>query len=268
MIVRYEDLAGKVALVTGAAGILGRRYVEAFLGQGCRVAALDLDVQSLQDIGSDQDSDRLLRVATDITSEESVASAVELVVATFGSIDILLNNAASKSKSPDRFFDPHESYSLRTWREVMAVNVDGMFLVGQAVGRHMKAQPGGGSIIQVCSIYGVVAPDQRIYEGSEYLGRPINTPAVYSASKAAVVGLTQYLSTYWAANGIRVNTLTPGGVESGQNAVFKTKYGEKVPLGRMAEASEMVQAVLFLASSASSYITGHNLIVDGGFTVW
>jgi NAD(P)-dependent dehydrogenase (short-subunit alcohol dehydrogenase family) len=131
----------------------------------------------------------------------------------------------------------------------------------------MKAQ-GGGSIIQIASIYGVVAPDQRIYEGSEYNGRAINTPAVYSVSKAAVLGLTSYLSTYWADSKIRVNTLTPGGIASGQNSEFNNKYSNRVPLGRMGEASELTGALIYLASDASSYVTGQNIIIDGGLSAW
>jgi len=140
--------------------------------------------------------------------------------------------------------------------------------MAQAVGRQMVAQGRGGSIVQTASIYGVVAPDQRIYEGSQYMGMPINTPAVYSASKAAVVGLTKYLASYWGHHGIRVNTLTPGGVESGQNEVFSKRYSARVPLGRMAQAGDMESALLYLASDASAYVTGQNLIVDGGLTCW
>jgi len=132
----------------------------------------------------------------------------------------------------------------------------------------MIAQGRGGSIVQTASIYGIMAPDDRIYEGSHYLGRQINTPAVYSASKAGVVGLTRYLAAYWAKHGIRVNTLTPGGVESGQNEEFKRRYSARVPMGRMARAEEMVAALVFLASEASSYVTGQNLIVDGGLQAW
>ena len=146
----------------------------------------------------------------------------------------------------------------------MTVNIDGMFLVAQALGGRMAAR-GRGSIVQTASIYGIVAPDQRIYEGSEYLGRPINTPAVYSASKAAVVGLTRHLAAYWAGRGVRANCLVPGGVESGQNEAFKARYGARVPLGRMARAEEMVGAALYLASDASSYVTGQVVGVDGGF---
>jgi NAD(P)-dependent dehydrogenase (short-subunit alcohol dehydrogenase family) len=149
----------------------------------------------------------------------------------------------------------------------MAVNVDGYFYVAREAGTRMAAR-GRGSIIQTASIYGVVGPDQRIYEGSEYLGHAINTPAVYSASKAAVIGLTKHLATYWGHRGVRVNALTPGGVRSGQNHVFERQYAHRVPLGRMGEPEDMANALIFLASDASSYITGQNLIVDGGLTSW
>ena len=150
----------------------------------------------------------------------------------------------------------------------MAVNIDGMFLVAQAVGDQMVKQGKGGSIIQTASIYGIMASDKRIYEGSFYLGRQISNPAVYSTSKAAVVGLTKYLAAYWADKGIRVNTLVPGGVESGQNDTFKARYSARVPMNRMAQAHEMVGAVLYLASDASSYVTGQCMVVDGGLNAW
>jgi NAD(P)-dependent dehydrogenase (short-subunit alcohol dehydrogenase family) len=149
----------------------------------------------------------------------------------------------------------------------MAVNLDAMFLVAREVGSLMASRRRG-SIIQTASIYGVVAPDPRIYEGSQYLGRAMSTPPAYSASKAAVIGLTRHLAAYWGPSNVRVNAITPGGVESGQNEAFKTRYSARVPLGRMAEADEMVGALIFLASDASSYVTGQNIVVDGGLTVW
>lgn len=150
----------------------------------------------------------------------------------------------------------------------MSVNLDGMFLAAQAIGSQMIKQGKGGSIIQTSSIYGILGPDQRIYEGSYYLERKINTPAVYSASKAAVIGLSKYLAAYWADKKIRVNTLTPGGSESGQNDVFVKKYSARTPLGRMGRPDEMVAALIFLASEASSYVTGQNIVVDGGLSAW
>jgi len=180
----------------------------------------------------------------------------------------LHNNAASKSVDLDAFFASFEDYSPAEWRRIMGVNIDGMFFVAQAVGRQMIEQGSGGSIIQTSSIYGIRASDKRIYEGSSYMGRQISNPAVYSAYKAAVVGLTKYLAAYWADHGIRVNTLVPAGVESGQNETFKMRYSSRVPMGRMARPEEMVGALIFLASDASSYVTGQELVVDGGLSAW
>jgi NAD(P)-dependent dehydrogenase (short-subunit alcohol dehydrogenase family) len=189
------------------------------------------------------------------------------IIDRFRAIHILHNNAASKGDSLEEFFEPFETYSLDTWKSVMSVNLDGMFLMAQSVGREMQHLNIKGSIIQTSSIYGVVGPDSRLYEGSKYMGMEINTPAVYSASKAAVLGLTRHLATLWGHKGIRVNSLSPGGVYSGQNKVFEENYSKRVPLGRMASNIEIESALLFLASDASSYVTGQNLIVDGGWTV-
>ena len=265
------SLAGKIVLVTGGAGLLGKVFCHALADAGASVAIVDIDETAAKLAASQiakSTSTKTLGFTCDVSSPESVGSMVTDVINNFGRIDVLVNNAATKSSNVDEFFQPFEEFSLQTWREVMAVNVDGMFLVAQAVGKQMKLQGNGGSIIQTSSIYGVVAPDQRIYEGSEYNGRPINTPAVYCASKAAVNGLTSYLSTYWATNGIRVNSLTPGGIESGQNEVFKQNYANRVPLARMGEASELVGALIYLASDSSSYVTGQNIIVDGGLSAW
>jgi len=264
------SLANKVVVVTGGAGLLGQVFCQALVDVGAHVAIVDLDLASAETVAkriNKPDAQRVIAVGSDITSPESVTQMVANVVKQLGRIDVLVNNAASKGSSLDAFFESFEDYSLKTWREVMSVNIDGLFLVAQAVGKQMKKQ-GGGSIIQTSSIYGVVAPDQRIYEGSEYNGRPINTPAVYSASKSAVNGLTNYLATYWASSKIRVNSLTPGGIASGQNSEFNKKYSNRVPLGRMGEATELVGALIYLASDASSYVTGQNLIVDGGLSAW
>jgi NAD(P)-dependent dehydrogenase (short-subunit alcohol dehydrogenase family) len=181
---------------------------------------------------------------------------------------VLHNNAASKSTDLAAFFAPFEDYSLDQWREIMSVNIDAMFLCAKTVGRRMIDQGSGGSIIQTSSIYGIRGSDKRIYEGSFYLDRQISNPGVYSTSKAAVVGLTKYLAAYWADRGIRVNTLTPAGIESGQNETFKQRYSARVPLGRMARADESVGALIYLASDASSYVTGQNIVVDGGLSAW
>ena len=265
------SLAGKTALVTGGAGILGRRFCAGLAQHGANVAVVDVLKDGAEDVARDLRKDYgvgAVGIQCDVADPVSVAAMVSAAVAALGRIDVLHNNAASKSDDLDAFFAPFEDYSLAEWRKVMAVNLDGMFLVAQAVGRQMIAQGRGGSIIQTASIYGIMAPDNRIYEGSRYLERQINTPAVYAASKAGVVGLTKYLAAYWAKDGIRVNTLTPGGAESGQNDEFKRRYSARIPLGRMARPDEMVGALIYLASDASSYVTGHNLIVDGGLNAW
>jgi len=264
-------LDGKTAIVTGAVGILGKHFCKGLAEAGANVAVIDLDQSVCDSFAKELKKNYRIEafgIACDVSESNSVKSMVKTVVDKFGDIHILHNNAASKSMDLEKYFASFEDYSLDEWRGIMSVNVDGTFLVAQAVGKQMVAQGHGGSIIQTASIYGIMAPDQRIYEGSWYMGRQINTPAVYSASKAAIVGLTKYLSTYWASEKIRVNTLTPGGVESGQNDEFKARYSSRIPLGRMAEASELVGALIYLASDASSYVTGQNIIIDGGLNAW
>ena len=264
------DLSGKTALVTGGIGILGRHFCRGLAEFGADVAVVDLDEEQASGFAKELCKEygvRATGIRCDVSDPHSVSVMVARTVSHYSRIDILLNNAASKSKNLDAFFASFESYSLDEWRGVMAVNIDGMFLVAQAVGKQM-AEQGGGSIIQTSSIYGVLSSDNRIYEGSFYLGRQISNPAVYSASKAAVVGLTRHLAAYWAEKGIRVNTLVPGGVESGQNDTFKSRYSARVPMNRMAQPNEMVGAVIYLASDASSYVTGQCIVVDGGLSVW
>jgi len=265
------ELNGRTAVVTGAVGILGQRFCRGLAEFGAQVAVVDLDPERCTAFAGELERDYgspALGVACDVSDPASVASMVDQVVKRFGAIHILHNNAASKSANLDAFFASTENYSLADWRRIMSVNIDGMFLVAQAVGNQMQKQGTGGSIIQTSSIYGLVSSDKRIYEGSFYLGRQISNPAVYSTSKAAVVGLTRYLAANWGDAKIRVNALVPAGVESGQNETFKTRYSARVPLGRMAQADEMVGALVYLASDASSYVTGHCLVVDGGLSAW
>lgn len=264
-------LENKTVVLTGATGILGKAFAQGLAQHGARLALVDLDQSSLDAFAQDLSENYDVMVkgyACDISNAKSVRETVSKIAKDFSTIDVLHNNAASKSEDLDAFFAPFEDYSLEEWRKIMSVNIDGYFLMAQAVGKKMLEQGFGGSIIQTSSVYGVVAPDQRIYEGSSYLGRKINTPAVYSVSKSAVIGLTKYLASYWGAAKIRVNTLTPGGNESGQNDEFKKLYSARVPLGRMGHPPEMVGALLYLASDASKYVTGQNIVVDGGLSVW
>ena len=265
------DLTGKVAVVTGGCGIQGKRITRALAAYSADVVIVDLDAETAMAQAreiADEYGVRALGLACDVADPQAVRDMVATVVDDLGSIDILHNNAASKSKDPREFFVPFEDFDFDVWRQVMSVNIDGLFLVAQAVGKQMVAQGRGGSIIQTSSLYGIVGPDFRIYDGSDYMGGRITTPAVYAASKGAVVQLTRYLATYWGDKNIRVNTLVPGGIESGQNETFRRNYASRVPLGRMADVDEMIGAVIYLASDASSYVTGQMLIVDGGWTTW
>jgi NAD(P)-dependent dehydrogenase (short-subunit alcohol dehydrogenase family) len=264
-------LSGKTVVVTGGAGLLGTRFCRGLAEEGAFVAVVDQLGSAARKLAAGLRMDfgvPAIGISCDVAQPRSVRAMVRKVVGEFSRIDILVNNAASKSGDLAAFFRPFEKYSLWQWRKIMAVNLDGMFLVAQAVGSQMLKQKNGGSIIHTSSIYGRLGPDDRIYRGAKYLGCAINTPAVYAASKAGVIGLSRYLATRWADHGIRVNTLVPGGVASGQNRAFQRRYAARVPMGRMAKAGEMVGAVLYLASEHSSYVTGQCLVVDGGLEAW
>lgn len=262
-------LDDKVVVVTGGTGILGSLYCMRLAEAGAKVVVADLDQTKCEKLAekiTKATSTNAIGKAVDLSNEQSVINWVQEIIQELGRVDVLINNAATKSPN---FFAPLEKFPLSDWNQVMSVNVTGMFLAIRELGPIMVKQ-GHGNIINISSIYGVVGPDQRIYEGSWYeeLGGAINTPLIYSATKGAVVAMTKYMATYWADKGIRCNTLTPGGVSSGQNGVFHEKYSARIPMGRMAQAEEIVGVLLFLASDASSYVNGQNLIVDGGLTAW
>jgi NAD(P)-dependent dehydrogenase (short-subunit alcohol dehydrogenase family) len=210
-------------------------------------------------------------VGVDITDEASVEQLVHRTLATFGRIDALVNNAAlnpSFDAQRGANFDlPFEQYSLELWNRTLSVNLTGMFLCARAVAPAMLAQQRG-AIVNVSSTYGLVGPDQRLYEPDTPGGRRGFKPVAYSVTKSGVLGFTRYLAAYWAGTGIRVNTLTPGGVFTDQPEEFVRRYSARTPLGRMADGHEYSAAVLFLVSDASSYMTGGNLVVDGGWTAW
>jgi NAD(P)-dependent dehydrogenase (short-subunit alcohol dehydrogenase family) len=265
------DLGGKVAIVTGALGLLGKEHCRGLAQAGARVVATDLDAPALARFAAvlrDEHGRDALGVAADVTHERSLDELREVVLERFGRIDVLVNNAAIDDKftSGDASQSRFEEYPIERFRRALDVNVTGVFACCQRLGSVM-AERGGGSIINVASTYGVVAPNQDLYrapDGSQsfYKG------AAYPASKAAVLQLTRYLAAYWGARGVRVNALSPGGVDNGQAPHFRARYAERTPLGRMARATDYVGALVFLASDASAYMTGANLVVDGGFTIW
>lgn len=268
MIHRLFSLDGRTAAITGAAGILGRVFAEALVEAGARVALIDLEAPA--DLAKQLSKDggpAVQAYACDLRKPETFTQLVDSIEHDLGSIDVLLSNAATKGDKLSAFFAPDSAFDPALWREVMAVNLDAMFFLCRIVGSRMATR-GSGSLILTSSIYGAVAPDQRIYEGSSYQGHQVSSPAVYSASKAGVIGLSRHLAALWGASGVRVNCLVPGGVQSGQNDVFNAKYSARVPMGRMAAPQDLVGAVIFLSSGASSYVTGQVLAVDGGLTAW
>jgi len=258
------DLSGKVVVITGAAGNLGSQYAEGLSQSGANVVIADLDhnkcVQIANTLKKEYGVDPM-PIKLDLTKKSSVVNLFSKTVAKYSKIDVLINNAAYQGNDAIRKTS-FEELSLNDWNEALAVNLTGIFLACQEAGKIMKKQKRG-NIINIGSTYGLVAPDQRIYGNSGQ-----NAAAFYAATKSAVINLTRYLASYWANTGIRVNTLTPGGVKRNQTGSFIKNYSEKTMLGRMAEKDEYVGAIIFLASDASSYMTGSNLIIDGGWTAW
>ena len=231
-------MVGKTAVVTGGNGLLGKAFRGALWAKGA--AVINADITS--------------HISVDISSEQSVVKWANGIKKDHEHIDILVNNAACKT---DGFFAPLESYSLDDWNKVMAVNLTGMFLVTRELAPLFKR---GTSIINIGSIYGITGPDQRIYTGA------VNTPLVYSVSKAGVVGFTKYLATYWGSRGIRTNCIVPGGVYDGQDPDFVCRYSSRVPMGRMAEVKDIVGALMFLVEN--EYMNGQTVVVDGGLSAW
>ncbi len=253
--------------------MLGRRYCQALLDAGGRVAIADLDRDRAGAVAAELSARDAVGLELDVADEASVQHAVDRTVDRFGRLDILVNNAAltvrGGSERLKDYFAPFEQYPRDLWDRALAVNLTGMMLCAQSAGRQMLAQ-GGGVVVNISSTYGVVAPDQRLYEGvrSPYAETGFNTPVSYAVTKTAVLGLTRYLATYWAGKNIRVNALTPHGVYDNHDEVFVRNFAYRSPMGRMARNDEYRGALLFLVSDASSYMTGANLVVDGGWTAW
>ena len=262
-------LKNKKIILTGAAGILGAALSKRYLDMGADIALLDINEEGLDKLQKNLiqfQNQKILYYTLDLTNQEEVDQTVKSIFKEFSVIDVLHNNAATKGDDLKKFFYSYEDYDPSTWRQIIDGNLTSMFLMSQAVGKIMKKQKKG-SIIQTSSIYGVINPDKKIYEGSEYHGIQISCPAVYSVSKHAVIGLTKYLASYWGEYNIRVNAISPGGIYSGQNRNFFENYSKNVPLGRMASENDILGSAVFLASDESEYITGQNIIIDGGLSL-
>jgi NAD(P)-dependent dehydrogenase (short-subunit alcohol dehydrogenase family) len=265
------SLEGKVALVTGGAGLLGKEFCLTLAQAGADVYVSDLIEEAAKTVAKEliRQGYQAEGIRLDVTSPDSVSAVVEEIVSRTSRLDVLVNSAAMDPK-----FDPQhassssnafEDYPLKSWQEAINVNLTGPFLITQAVARQMVKQKKG-TIINICSTYGLGGPDQRIYEKAGQA--KVYKPIYYTVTKAGILGFTKYLATYYAESEIRVNALTPGGVFNDHDETFVKNYSARSVMGRMANKDEMNGALLFLASDASSYMTGGNLVVDGGWTAW
>jgi NAD(P)-dependent dehydrogenase (short-subunit alcohol dehydrogenase family) len=260
------DVTERVVVVTGGLGTLGEQFTMALSSRGARVAVLDVQGAggAIREPGG-----RVRYLRADVTRRADLEAALEVIEREWGPPYGLINNAAIDSP-PNASAEENgafERYSEATFDRVMAVNVKGVVMCCQVFGGRM-AEAGRGSVINIASIYGMVSPDQRIYHYRRRSGAPFVKPVAYSVSKSALYNLTRYLATYWAPRGVRVNTLTLAGVEAGQDSEFVQGYVARIPVGRMARIDEYNGAVVFLCSDASAYMTGANLVMDGGWTAW
>jgi NAD(P)-dependent dehydrogenase (short-subunit alcohol dehydrogenase family) len=256
------SLIDRVAVVTGGMGQLGAEIARGLVEQGARVAIFDIEAD-----GTGDDSLRSLPV--DVTNRAAIEGATDEITDAWGVPHVLVNAAAldSPPDAPIEEVGPFEDYPSDSFDQVMEVNVKGTLLACQVIGARMAAA-GRGSIVNVSSIYGMLSPVQELYDFRRREGGTFFKPVAYSVSKSALYNLTRYLATYWAKNGVRVNTLTLAGIWNDQPQEFLEAYTARMPLGRMAEAREVVGPVVFLASDASSYVTGANVVVDGGWSAW
>jgi NAD(P)-dependent dehydrogenase (short-subunit alcohol dehydrogenase family) len=255
----YNDLfslAGKIVMVTGGAGLIGREIVKALHEFGATVYIADLQKDKVADLIK---GNRIKYIYLDITSEDSIEKAIAGIVKDERRIDIFVNSAYPRTHDWRLKF---EDVPFESWKKNVDSQLGGYFCCCQKVAEIMRKQ-GGGSIINLGSTYGVVAPDFSIYEGTE-----MTMPAAYSAIKGGTIAFTRYLATYYAKYNIRANSISPGGIFDNQAPDFVEKYSRKTPLGRMGNPEDIAGAVVFLASDASSYVSGHNLMVDGGWTAW
>lgn len=265
------SLKGQSAIVTGGVGLLGQEFCRTLAEAGAGVIVADIDAEKAAQVSASLNSSGLKAqgCGVDVTDPKSVKALVDFTEKTFGRLDILVCSAALDPKFDPQQAGKHtssfEDYPLDMWKQALDVNLTGLFLCAQTAVKPMIKQ-NHGVIINICSTYGLVGPDQRIYQKP---GQPQSyKPVFYSVTKAGVLGLTHYLATYYAGKNIRANALTPGGVFNNHDDLFVQNYSSRTVLGRMAKKDEMSGALLFLASDASSYMTGANLVVDGGWTAW
>jgi NAD(P)-dependent dehydrogenase (short-subunit alcohol dehydrogenase family) len=271
----YFNLQGKIIVVTGASGLLGCKHAEAIATYGGTPILIDLSMRNLK-----KQSDELNEkyntdskgYAVDITDEEKIKINVKHVIEKYGKIDGLVNNAANNpkvEKNSEKNFSRLEYFPLDTWNQDVAVGLTGAFLCAKHYGYRISKNSNGGSIVNISSDLGLMAPDQRLYSraGLPEDQQPVK-PVTYSVVKAGMIGLTRYLSTYWAERNVRCNALCPGGVENGQPEEFLNEVSSRIPMNRLAQANEYQGTILWMLSDASSYLNGAIIPVDGGRTAW
>jgi len=265
------SLAGRVVAITGGAGLLGGEHAHAVAEAGATPALLDVDGEAAQR-RAEEVGRGAFGLAADVTDEASLRTARDAIVGRTGRIDCLINNAARNPKVEGSGLAAStrlEQMPLTEWQRDLDVGLTGAFLCARVLGGRIAAAGDGGAIVNVASDLALISPDQRLYrvEGLPEDEQPVK-PLTYSVVKAGLVGMTRWLATYWADRGVRVNAISPGGVEAGQPDEFQVRLAERIPLGRMARRDEYRAAIVFLLSDASSYMTGHNMVMDGGRTVW
>ena len=269
------DLNGKIVIITGAAGLLGRKHAEAVACYGGTPILLDLSQQIVDSFANELNEKYKVNAvgfSIDITNEKAIENNVKQVIKEFGKIDGLVNNAANNPKVEDDKgvnFSRLENFSLSVWNDDIAVGLTGSFLCAKHYGFEISKNPNGGSIVNISSDLGLMAPDQRLYAKDGVDDNRQNVkPVTYSVVKTGLIGLTRYLATYWANKNVRCNAMCPGGVENGQPEEFLKEVSARIPMGRMANSNEYQSTLLWMLSDASSYLNGAIVPVDGGRTAW
>ena len=252
----FSDLNNKNIIITGGLGFLANQFTEALIKYKCNVILVDI-----KNTKKKNNSKNLFYYKCNITKDKQVALLSKKIKKRFKNIDVLINNAANNPK-PSRKNNSFEAFNVNEWDNDLNISLKGSFLCTKYFGKIMKIQKNGGNIINISSDLGVIAPDQRIYKKIGY-----KKPVTYSVTKHGIIGLTKYTATYWPKK-VRCNSISPGGMENGQSKSFLNEVKKLIPLGRLAKKKEFNSLILFLASNASSYITGSNIIIDGGRTSW
>mgnify|MGYP001559404389 CR=1 FL=1 len=269
------SLKGKVVVITGGGGLLGRQHAQAVAHHGAVPVIVDFDARRAEGAAKALETryGTAVAMSADITQEEQVEDCADRLLKRFGHIDVLINNAARNPQVTAAGGMSHssrlESFPLEDWKADIAVGLTGAFLCAKYFGRAIADNPGGGSIINISSDLGIIAPDQRLYRKKGVPApKQAVKPVTYSVVKTGLIGLTRYLATYWAERGVRANALCPGGVENGQDPEFVRRVEDLIPLKRMARADDYQGAIVFLASDASRYMNGAVLVIDGGRSCW